>query len=170
MKVPGFRRAAQERTLSATETEQVLAMVEAAARMVAPEEYEAAFDEYARMLRTTRMALGTAKSRSDKSAAGIAETAIFLGVGLGVLGQIATRVLLTAEDMAIKTGLTNAVAYLRKLRRDKDEAAISAVTARVVATVEVPAADPSVITRVVRLQIEVLGALPGEPRPRDSSQ
>jgi hypothetical protein len=170
MKIPGFRRAAQERTLSETETEQVLAMVEAAARIVAPEEYEAAFEEYARLLRSTRMAPGTARGRSDKSAAGIAETAIFLGVGLGILGQIATHVLLTAEDMAIKTGLTNAVAYLRKLRRDKDEAAISAVAAQIVATVEVHAADPSVITRVVRLQIEMLGALPGEPQPGDSSQ
>ena len=168
VKVPGFRRTVREHTLSVTESEQVVAMVEAAARVVALEEYEDAFDEYARVLRSTRVAPGAARHSSDKSAAGIAETSIFLGVGLAVLGQIATRVLSVASDMAIKKGLTDAAAYLRKLRHDKDDAALDAVAARVIATVEVPAAvDSSVITRVVQLQIEVLGAPAGESQSPD---
>lgn len=171
MPIRGFRRAAP-RLLTDAEAEQVLAMVEVAAREVALDEYEDTFGEYSRLLRSVRVVPGAAvRRRADKSAAGIAEAGIFLGVGLGLLGQVAIQVLTTAEDMAITKGLASAAEYLKKVIRGKDEVAVDEVAARVIATIEVPAGtDPALIKRVVRIQVEVLSALSAEPQSPDSSR
>jgi hypothetical protein len=143
--------------LSPVETELVLAMVDAAARSVAPEEYRDAFEDYAAQARVTGVLPGTGGGAgSDRSAAGIADGAIYLGMGLSLLGHLGLRVLMVATDMAIKKGLADAGSLVRRLLKRKD--AVEALAEQVVDSADPPAgADRATLVQVVVIQIQVLG-------------
>ena len=146
-------RRARVRALSPAETELVLAMVDAAARSVAPEEYHDAFEDYASQARATGVPPGTGAA----GAAGIADAAIFLGMGLALLGHLGMRVLAVATDMAIKKGLADAGSLARRLLRRRDRGAVEAMAEQVLDSADPPAgADRAMLVQVVIIQIQAL--------------
>lgn len=156
-------RRARVRALSPAETELVLAMVDAAARSVAPEEYHDAFEDYASQARATGVPPGTGIAGADRSAAGIADAAIFLGMGLALLGHLGVRVLAVATDMAIKKGMADAGSLARRLLRRRDRGAVEAMAEQVLDSADPPAgADRAMLVQVVIIQIQVLGTLEAE--------
>lgn len=144
--------------LSPAEIESVLAMVAAAAEAVAPEEYDDAFEEYARQARATGVLPGSVDVGADRSAAGIADGAIFLGMGLALLGHLGGRVLAIATDLAIKKGLADAGSLARRLLHGGDREEVEAMAEQVVDSADPPAAaDRQALVQVVIIQIQVLG-------------
>jgi hypothetical protein len=99
--------------LTDEQVELVLSMVRASSAVVAPEEHEDAFDEYAALVRAIKEVPGEEPGVGDKSAAGMFDTGLFLGVGLALLGQIALHILKVAADEAIKEGTKGVGRVLR---------------------------------------------------------
>lgn len=156
--VSQMKRRVPDEAMSESDTELVLAMVDAAGQAVAPDEHRDLFDDYARLLRTTRVLPDAAGTDADDRAAGIADGPIFRGVGLALLGHLAGRLLAIATDLALEKGLTGAATLVGTLRRG-DREDVEALAERTVTAVNAPPeADRSVLVHVVLIQIEVLGA------------
>ncbi|MFC4054633.1 hypothetical protein ACFOY4_33505 [Actinomadura syzygii] len=133
------------------QVERILAMVDASAAAVAPDERDDSFDDYADLMRTERILPGTESHPVDDSAAGLADALIFLGMGLTFLGHVAFTVLNVATNMAIERGVENAVTYLRKKFR-KDE-----IVDHVMEELTLPPeVDPSEMRTVIVIQVTVL--------------
>ncbi|HKT03253.1 MAG TPA: hypothetical protein VJT31_27305 [Rugosimonospora sp.] len=143
----------------------VLAMVDASAAVLAPDERDEDFDEYADVVRRTGRVPGFDPKGSDGSAAGMFDASLFLGVGLAFLGQIAMLTLAKVTDMAIEKGLSSAGELVRRVWRargpgaepDSVDGLVAELTRRTVAAVgsveEVPAGQVEVI---VTLQVRAL--------------
>jgi hypothetical protein len=143
--------------MSAADTELVLAVVDAAGQAVAPDEHRDLFDDYAHLLRTTRVLPG-AIAQPDR-ATPITKGADFSGIGLALLGRLGGRLLTIAAGMAAETGLSDAPAFVRELLRRGDQDALEALAERTVATTTAPReADRAVLMHVVLVQITVLGS------------
>ncbi|GCD92596.1 hypothetical protein [Embleya hyalina] len=106
--------------LAEDEIELVLVMVDAAAAVVAPEDREDLFDDFAEDMRESGLVPGAESVDVDESDAALVDGHVFLGIGLTVLGQIAYRVLAVATDIAINRGLRDAVGYARGLFASAD--------------------------------------------------
>ncbi|MFF3870330.1 hypothetical protein [Streptomyces sp. NPDC001978] len=70
---------------NAIDVERILAMVDASAAVVAPEDREDLFEEFAEDLRETGRVPGDESAPLDDADAGIADTHVFLGIGLTLL-------------------------------------------------------------------------------------
>lgn len=80
-----------------------LAMVDASARQVCPDEWADAFDEYADLARQLGALPGTTRSSvDDEDSAGVLDGGVVLGIGLALLGQVAVRVLDCLVDVGIE--------------------------------------------------------------------
>jgi hypothetical protein len=133
-------------------------MVDASAAVVAADEREDAFGEYADVVRRERVLPGAPRP-TDPSAAGIADAYLFLGMGLTFLGHVALKVLDVATGLALEKGLEkgarDAVAFLR--RRLGADTAAEEITERVAATEGLPPeADAAELRAVITIQVTVL--------------
>ncbi|WP_344902246.1 hypothetical protein [Actinomadura meridiana] len=138
--------------------EQILAMVDASAAAVAPDEREDSFDDYADLMRHEHVLPGTETQPVDPSAAGIADSFIFLGMGLAFLGQVAFNVLNIATDMAIERGVESAAAFLRrKIRKETDPDPAEEITRRILLHAELPPeVDVQELRLVITIQVTVI--------------
>ncbi|MFE6774531.1 hypothetical protein [Streptomyces sp. NPDC057702] len=95
----------------------VLTMVDASAAVVAPEERDDLFDEFAEDMRESGRVPGEDSAWDDGADADIADAQVFLGIGLTLLGQIAVKVVSVATDMALERGVRDAARYVVGLAR-----------------------------------------------------
>jgi len=129
-------------------------MVDASARAMAPEEREDAFDEFAELLRRNKAVPGFDLDASDRSRADIVDASVFLGVGLTLLGIIASKVLSVALDMAIKEGLSGALAALRRHFRRDDPSSVKGIAEEVGADPRIPRqVTPQVVQQIIFIQV-----------------
>lgn len=97
--------------------ERVLAMVDASAALVAPEDRDDLFEEFAAEMRETGQVPGEDGAWDDAADADIADAHVFLGIGLTLLAQVAVKVVSAVTDMAVERGIREAATYLRGLVR-----------------------------------------------------
>lgn len=103
------------------------------------------------------MVPGSGLDASDRSRADIVDASIFLGVGLTLLGMIATRVLSVALDMAIKEGLTGALAVLRRHFRRDDPSSVKGIAEKVAADPQIPQqVTPQVVQQIIFIQMNAV--------------
>lgn len=142
------------RGFDTVEVERLLAMVDASARVVAPEEHEDLFEEFAEEFREGGVVPGADPGPVDDADTGIVDTHVFLGIGLTLLGQIAVKVVSVATDMALERGIREATAYVVKLFRGSDATADEAAATVTSRLPETPGIDEETLRRVVRAQLE----------------
>jgi hypothetical protein len=141
-------------SFTAEQAEQILVMVDASAKIIASEERDDAFDEFAELVRRNKAVPGAGPTASDRSRADIVDASIFLGVGLTLLGMIASRALSVALDMAIEEGLTDALAFLRRRFRPDDPSSLKTITDEVAASPQISQQVTSpVVQQIVFIQI-----------------
>ncbi|MGW0628799.1 hypothetical protein [Streptomyces sp. NPDC002758] len=142
---------------NAIDVERILAMVDASAAVVAPEDREDLFEEFAEDLRETGRVPGDESAPLDDADAGIADTHVFLGIGLTLLGQLAVKVVSVVTDMAVERGIREAVAFVVKLLRGDEPGQPSvddvadAIAPRLPASAEL---DEETLRVIVRSQLE----------------
>jgi hypothetical protein len=153
-----MKRRVPDEAMSEADTELVLAMVDAAGQAVAPDEHRESFDDYARLLRATRVLPDAIGNPADDSAAGNTDRPIFRGIGLALLGHLGGRLLAIATNLALEEGLAGAETVAGQLLRRGDQGDVEALAERTVNSVDVPReTDRSVLVHVVLIQINVLG-------------
>lgn len=143
--------------MSEADTELVIAMVDEAGQAVAPDEHRDLFDDYAQLLRTTRVLPAAHPNAADD--ANLPDGTVDFGVGLTLLGQLAGRLLAIAYARAAEEHLTDAATFASTLLRRRDQQAVEALARETLAATDTPkGADWAVLMHVVLIQINVLGA------------
>ncbi|KAK1185402.1 hypothetical protein B7755_049405 [Streptomyces sp. NBS 14/10] len=146
--------------------ERILAMVDASAAVVAPEDREDLFSEFAEDMRESGRIPGEDSALADDADAGIADTHVFLGIGLTLLGQIAVKVVSVATDMAVERGIREALTFVVKLFRgsepgeDSPDDVADAVTRQLAVPAEL---DEETLRLIVRSQLEAWARAEGQP-------
>jgi hypothetical protein len=157
MRVSDMQRKPPDEAMSEADTQLVLAMVDEAGQAVAPDEHRDLFDDYAQLLRSTRVLPAAPANASDNSSA--ADGAVVFGIGLALLGHLAARLLAVANARALEEHLPDAAAFVSTLIRRRDQKGVQTLAEQTLAGADTPkAADWAVLNHVVLIQINVLGA------------